>query len=98
MDSTKVKIEKIVSTYITLYADEARMFFAAVAEKRNQNTDQFGSLKTDVIQRALYEVPETLYYMFSSKLEESDLQWFQTTEGARWFAGKFPKFRIAEKV
>ena len=95
MTAYKNKITKFVGEYEKLFADEFAAFQAGMKEKRKEG---FAETGMDVIERALYEIPETLHAVFSTRMEEDELQWLQTKEGGRWFAKTFKQYCVGEKV
>lgn len=97
---TKDKIKSIVKMYIEVFSDEFELFKMSLRDKKNNLRDkQFATVKDmDSIQRALYEIPETLHNLLFNRLEEEELNELRTKEGGLWFAKTFKDFRISEKV
>lgn len=93
MQEAKVKMTNYVNAYKSLYKDEFLQF--ATAQKVNQlnQKDKYSEVKgSEIIERKLGEIPETLYAIFKSRLEPSEFEWFRTTPGAHWFYKTFPEF------
>lgn len=98
MNETKKLITKIVEDYTVAYKEEFLLFKKAMGMKREVLRDEFGRPDGSNYHRALLEFPETLYTDFIVKLNEEQMVWFKTKEGAHWFAYKFPIFCLPEKV
>lgn len=98
MDKTKQKIEEVVKNYITLFGEEFELFKKA-QKLRVDSADNFSTVKgSQMIERQLYEIPETLYSMLISILDDEDRNWLESKVGASWFAKKFIPFRSSTKV
>ncbi len=82
-----------------LYPQEWADFQKAIKEKLSLSKDDFGKLEgSDLVERKLFEIPETLYTILKMKLAAEDWEWFGTKEGARWFAGHYPQFRTSSRT
>lgn len=105
MNEVQIKIRDIVKDYVKLFPDEYKLVCEYLKEKRTHNKDKFASFKgkdirkTDgVVERALYEIPETLDNLFMMKLSMEDKKYYKTKECARWFANNFIEFKSGELV
>lgn len=98
MNGTKKLITKIVKDYTIAYKEEFALFKQAMGMKKSTLRDEFGKPEGSDYHRALLEFPETLYTDFIMKLNEEQLVWFKTKEGAHWFAKEFPLFCLPNKV
>lgn len=103
MTSTKKHIAHIVETYKKLNKAEYLTVCDGIRMQRDIHADKFASAKLQGSpdMRALFEIPMTLNEMLINNLDEGEMEWFKaggTTrkEGARWFAKKFPEFRVPE--
>lgn len=92
------KISEIVQDYIRLYPEEYETFKQAQVVKVEAQRTKFGEAKADVLTRKLHEVPEALFTMLKFRLTEDEFEYFESLEGAKWFAKHFLQFRAAEKV
>lgn len=99
MNSTKQKIKEIVKNYILLYPEEMKDFRKGMSITRENLLNKHGEAKNiDIIERKIYEIPETLFVIFRKKLNEEDNKWLRTKQGAYWFARTFADFRVPEKI
>ena len=95
----KAKIQKAIDYYVEVFPEEFEQFKKGVAISRAKQRTKFAEAKgTDFVQRRLYEVPSTLWGAFRSAITDEELRWLQSKEGGRWFAKKYPVFRVTEKV
>lgn len=95
---TKAKIKAIVESYIKLFPEEFDLLKKFLRERRELLENEFGQMKTEMLKRILYEIPENLDVMFQDKLSVAELEELKTLEGGRWFAKNFPDFRITKKI
>ncbi len=98
---TRQKITLIVKEYnrLSAFKEERREFDEFMKLKRKNQINEFSMIKGDhTLERVLYDVPETLYNLFRIKLEDGDWDFFDSKEGARWFAKSFPQFRVPSKL
>lgn len=99
MENTQNRIKNIVHGYKELFPEEYKVTVKAVEMQRRIQKDEFGSTQNSGnIQRALLEYPETLSTMLIQQLNEEELTYFKSKEGARWFARTFPMFSLATKI
>jgi len=98
MTSAKHKIQRIVTQYKIIFADEYRDFLT----KETNNIDKFASVEGDgAIQRAMWDMPETLYNLIIGKLEPEELKWFNqkgSNGGQRFIMKQFKEFKVPEKI
>jgi DNA replication protein DnaD len=98
MNDPQIKIKGIVKDYKELFPDEYNSVVEYLKKKR-VNTKKFAEVKgSDIVQRLLYEIPETLQTILSSRLNEDEKKWFESVTGGRWFADNFREFVLAEKL
>lgn len=105
MVSAKEKIKTSVDEYIKLFPDEFEAFKTAIHEKREATTGFAEVGGTEIIQRALYELPEVLYYALRRTLTNEEWWWFQgdtqrgadRNQGPGWFVRTFPVFKITKE-
>jgi hypothetical protein len=99
MDKAKLNIQNIVTAYKNMFPEEFAAFHTHMKTKRGLLHNDFAAAEgSEVIERSLFEVPETLHVMFLTKLPAEDDKWFQTLEGGRWFATHFREFASGIKV
>jgi hypothetical protein len=106
---TQRKITNLVEDYIEMFPQEYQNFRDGMKQKVELQQGDFSEMEgSDVIDRALFEIPETLYSIFQTKLTDEEYHYlfpkpdknFKETnkEGPRWFARKFKAFRLTKKV
>lgn len=98
---TKKKIEDTVTLYTKLYPQEFKASIDQLNKKRWVLEDSsFATIgKGDgLVQRQLFEIPETLFDMIINKLDLDELKQFKGQKGSRWFAKRFKEFRSANLV
>lgn len=96
----KAKITEIVGTYIQLCPDEYFAFKDSIEEKRGNLTDRkFGTASHSGMEmRALFDMPVTLHDLLVKQLNEDQLEWFKSKDGARWFANTFKVFMLPDAI
>lgn len=96
----KEKIEGIVDRYIEENADEFNDFKLSKRTRyENLDNSEFAKVKnSETLQVLLHEVPEVLHNMLWNELSEEEWDFYISREGSRWFARKFPIFRVGDKV
>lgn len=101
--TAQAKLKEIVKSYRELFPAEYKAVCQIVKQKRKQMKDEFASLKGSgankthgVVERALYETSETMAVIIRRQLDESETEWLQSREGARWFQRTFKEFSLAE--
>lgn len=85
---------RIVKDYIQDFPEEFRIVKKGIAAKRLLTRNEFANLEGSDYSRALYEISETLSNLFITRLNEEQMVWFKTKEGARWFAREFQAFAL----
>lgn len=91
MNHTKDNIRKIVEDYSKNNAQEFEMLKDIVVMKRAAYAEGFEK-GTDM--RPLYELTETLHSLLVEKLEEDEMRWFKTKQGAHWFIKEYKIFAL----
>lgn len=102
----KDKVKQIVTDYKELFPGEFAMFQKQIADFRAQLTDkQFGTISGDhAMERAVHEMPDTLFGMITKTLTDEELNQFTGTDSAsqkkaaRWFAKTFPEFALPTHI
>lgn len=106
----KKKIKTIVKDYITFFPEEYTLVVEQIRQRRDNAVDEFASSqlihdhKDSAIERASYEIPETLLKMFTHVLTDQELATFRGSKGleakkaARWFATTFKEFSLARTI
>lgn len=105
MQLTKKKIDEAVKQYTQLFPSEYKAFLTSTRAKKAQNQNDFAELKqSDMIERHLMDIPETLYYALRQHLTDEEFDWLYgknthhgKREGIAWFMRKYPQFRITKE-
>lgn len=93
------KLNAIVDMYKELYPDEYINVVEQIKFTRENVIDEFASSKVDsTIERALFELPETLYNLITMKLTPEEANEFSSKKEAREFAKNHPEFCIPESL
>lgn len=98
MIDAQLKITAIVEQYKKFYPDEFDFVIRQIADKRKNLNNKFAETKMDFAERALTEVPETLFGLFQKTLSEDEIAYYASREGTRWFAKTFPVFRSGDNL
>lgn len=93
-------VAEICNDYKNWYPEEYTQYCKEQNKRRAVLDNVWAEVQhTDTIIRQLGELPETLYYMFKSRLSDDDFKWlFQTKEGYTWFYRKFPEYLTTKSV
>lgn len=95
----KQKITRIVDEYVNFFPEEFEAFKAGMKEKRDKTFHRTGKIDgTDVLDRPLHEIPETMYGIINLHLSQDELEAFQSQTVSRWFAKTFKDFSVVEHV
>lgn len=98
--STQIKtdIETVVRDYISTFGAEYELFKQAMRMQQTNASDDFAEMEgSEMVDRKLGELPETLHAMIKTRLTDQDYEWFRSKVGAGWFFKKFKDFRASEK-
>lgn len=100
IELTQNRIRNIVGGYKELFPQEYEATVNFIADNRRLQENEFASLKKEqnMLERALFELPETLDTMLIKELSTDELTWFKSKTGGRWFAKSFPQFALAVKI
>lgn len=99
MDTAKTRIAEMLKEYIRVYPIEWADFQLSIKEKLSLSKNDFGELDgSNLIERKLFEMPETLYIIFELKMDKAELEWFKTKEGSRWFVKTYPQFNTSVRT
>lgn len=98
-----MKVEKLFLKYIKHYKEDYELTVKYLQGEREKNTNKFSSLKkSTVVNRKIYEMPETLYSILLANLSREDLIKMKDGEDgkdfARWFAKRFPEFAAGTHI
>ena len=100
MQSAKHKLNQIVFQYKTFFKDEYKDFLIGIKDKKNSN--ELATNKQDgVIERAMWDMPETLYGLIIKKLTTEELEWFNQkgkSGGQQYIVKTFKEFKVPEKL
>lgn len=102
--SKEDKIRWAVREYVRLFPSEYTEFKQMIRNKKAELQDEWGQVKSmDVVERALYEMPETLFYGIKKVLKQEEWDWLQAKEGykkdfagPRWFTREFKEFTLTK--
>lgn len=98
-DPIQLKLINAVQEYERVFAIELDSFKRGMSAKRELQRDKFSTVKNGgTIERAILEYPETLFVIIRKQLNDKEWEYFDSKEGTRWFARKFPQYRLAEVV
>lgn len=97
---TKNRIKNLVGGYKALFPEEYETVVNFIAQNRKLQENEFASMRKDMtmLERALFELPETLSTMLIKELKPLELEYFKSKDGGRWFAKTFPQFALAQKI
>ena len=100
IELTKNRIKNIVGGYRVLFPQEYEQVVKFIADNRKLQENEFASLRKEhnMIERALFELPETLSTMLIKELSGDELTFFKSKQGGRWFTKTFPQFALAVKI
>lgn len=100
MQTAKTKVETAIREYARLFPDELKAFTTSVAEKVDKKDTKFAEVHgSDMLERHLFDMPETLYYAINRMLTKEEFDWlFNRTgddpSGLKWFLSTYPSFSI----
>ena|SRR3990167_10134786 len=101
-NTAQTKLKEIVKSYKQLFPAEYKGVCEIVKQKRKGAKDKFGNLNSGankthgVMERALFEISETLNVIISRQLDMGEYAYFHSKEGSRWFQRTFKEFSTAE--
>lgn len=99
MQDAKAKITALVESYKTFYKQEYNDFLRGQKVALDLKANKWGEIKgTDIIERRVYDIPETLFSIFQIRLTPEELTFLYSKKGALWFAKEFIEFRYTEKI
>lgn len=104
MKETKQKIKKVVQDYKTLFPKEFEQFKKGVEQKQDARQGDFAEAKeSDIVDRHLIDLPETLYYAIKQVLTQDEYDWFfangrysKDYSGMKWFMRNFKEFNVTK--
>ena len=98
-DSTKELLGSTINEYLRLFPEEAAAFDTYMKEKRaNQRNDFAAQEGSHALERALFEMPDTLHNMVKLRLDEDAYREWRTIKGSLWFIKAYPFFALPSKV
>ena len=98
---TKDRVRDIVKEYQRIFADEFLRFKDAMVDKRANLKFESGILNKDssnIVERAICEMPETLFDILKRQLTDEQFTWLRTKAGFRWFVTAFPAYSAVKKI
>ena len=110
MNTPQHKITQIVQQYKNLFPQEYLDVVEIVKQERLNQRTQFADMPkgsmakgatTPMVERALIKWPVTLYNLMGMKLTEEEKNYLfsdKDKKGLRWFAKKYPEFKLADKI
>lgn len=98
--NTQNRIRNIVEAYKIGFPVEYKQVCESVINIRQTLKDDMATVKVELSgvapQRALFEMPETLFMSLVKTLDDDELTYFKSKEGARWFIKAFPEFSLTK--
>lgn len=99
----KLKVERLFLKYIKFYDEDYQLVVKYLQGEREKNKNKFSSIKdSKMVNRKIYEIPETLHSIFLTNLTKEELILMKDGEDgkdfARWFAKRFPEFASGTHV
>ena len=103
MNELQEKIAILTLKYIDLYPEEYKAVCIQLKGEREKAINDFSSLNADkMVKRKIFEIPETLNAIFTTKLTVEELSKFKqgksSIEMSRWFATRFNEFSSSRKI
>lgn len=102
MKIAKQEISEAVKEYKKVFYPEYLEVVELLKAKRKALEDKdYATVVKDsgsFLDRALTEIPETLYTVLLQGLSKESLKYYKSKEGTRWFAREFPEFRLGKKI
>lgn len=102
--SKEDKVRWAVKEYIRLFPEEYTEFKQMIRNKKAELQTEWGEVRgMDAVERALYEMPETLFYGIKKVLKQDEWDWLQAKDthqkdfsGPRWFVKEFKEFTLTK--
>lgn len=97
MDSAKIKINKYVEVYKDVFKGEFRDFIKGLKPKVDdlQKENKFAKVEgSEIVERQLGEMPETLFLMLTKNLGPEEYAWWQSQAGQKWFFNNHQDFKV----
>lgn len=97
MDGAKTKIRQYVESYKEVFSGEFRSFMQAQKPKLDDlaKSNKYAEVKgSDVVERQLGEMPETLFLLLQKNLTAQEYIWYQSMPGQAWFFNTFTEFKV----
>lgn len=96
----KLKITMVIANWERDHAHEFLLFLSARKAKTLNLRTKFGETdqKNPLVERLLFELPESLDSTLTAKLNEEELKFFHSKPGALWFAKSFKQYTVPEKI
>jgi hypothetical protein len=93
-----MKIRTAVADYQKMFPEEYKDLLKVIKAQKENLKEDMAEVEGHHIKRALFTVSEKLSVMIGKKLDTQEMEFFKSTEGARWFAKEFSQFRISKHV
>lgn len=101
IEAVKKKVTGLVLMYIQNYPGEWDAFRSMMNAYRSNQVTKFAEIKgqgTDMMERELHKIPETLFGAMLRNLTRQEQDWFGSRIGSRWFATTFREFASSDKI
>lgn len=95
---SQARITILVTEYERVFNVEFKMFRKALRVKKANLKTKWAETGSEMLERLLYEVPETLDSLFMVRLSEDDKEYLGSLEGSKWFTNTFAQYRVTEKT
>jgi hypothetical protein len=93
MDTAKVKIANIVSSYIENHSEEFKLLREANEMTRKMIREKtYATEGSDMV--PMYQTSERMQTAIATMLNIDEATWFKSREGGRWFIRTYPVFSL----
>jgi hypothetical protein len=91
-------IRNIVDVYKANKYNEYVWVVAALKVERDKQLNNGRVEKgLELLERQLFQLPESLFSLFVGKLNKEEMEYFNSREGSMWFAKEFNQFSLVER-
>lgn len=98
METTKNRIKNMVEVYKRAFPVEYKTACEGI-EMNRRIQKEGGKIEQGIISgRIVHEIPEKLYTIFITELTGTELEFYKSIDGSRWFAKTFPEFSLIKNI
>lgn len=95
----QARVKVLIDDYIKVFPQEYEDIKKDIRDVKLRLRNPMATTgKSNVMERELYRISETLQYGLRQGLTDEQWEWLQSKEGARWFTKTFDAFRITDKI